>query len=103
MQHQDFYHQYATIQEEEVRALNEALRNRTDKEFHWYADFPYVIAGLSTCDGHVDAKVMAVKYPVTPSSGILIMPDEDNEYYEVGYNDIQFGDIDGILNELPEE
>jgi hypothetical protein len=89
MQHQDFYHQYATIQEEEVRALNEALRNRTDKEFHWYADFPYVIAELSTCDGHVDAKVMAVKYPVTPSSGILIMPDEDNEYYEVGYNDIQ--------------
>ena len=36
MQHQNFYHQYATIQEEEVRALNEALRNRTDKEFHWY-------------------------------------------------------------------
>lgn len=36
MQHQNFYHQYATIQKEEVRALNEALRNRTDKEFHWY-------------------------------------------------------------------
>lgn len=46
---------------------------------------------------------MAVKYPITLSSGILIMPDEDNEYYEVGYNDIQFGDIDGILDKLPEE
>ena len=69
MQHQNFYHQYATIQEEEVRALNEALRNRTDKEFHWYTDFPYVIADLSTCDGHVEAKVMAVKYPITLSSG----------------------------------
>ena len=64
MQHQNFYHQYASIQEEEVRELNEVLRNRTDKEFHWYA---------------VDAKVMAVKYPITLSSGILIIPDEDNE------------------------
>ena len=79
MQHQNFYHQYASIQEEEVRELNEVLRNRTDKEFHWYTDFPYVIADLSTCDGHVDAKVMAVKYPITLSSGILIIPDEDNE------------------------
>ena len=72
-------HQNASIQEEEVRELNEVLRNRTDKEFHWYTDFPYVIADLSTCDGHVDAKVMAVKYPITLSSGILIIPDEDNE------------------------
>ena len=79
MQHQNFYHQYTSIQEEEIRVLNEALRNRTDKEFHWYAYFPYVIAELSTCDSHVDAKVMAVKYPITPSSGILIIPDEDNE------------------------
>jgi hypothetical protein len=31
------------------------------------------------------------------------MLDEDNEYYEVGYLDIQFGDIDGILDALPEE
>ena len=46
---------------------------------------------------------MAVKYPINPHSGILIMPDEDNEYYEVGYLDIQFGDIDGILDALPEE
>ena len=79
MQHQNFYHQYASIQEEEVRELNEVLRNRIDKEFHWYTDFPYVIAALSTCDGHVDAKVMAVKYPITLSSGILIIPDKDNE------------------------
>ena len=79
MQNPNFYHQYTSIREEEIRVLNEALRNRTDKEFHWYTDFPYVIAELSTCDSHVDAKVMTVKYPITPSSGILIIPDEDNE------------------------
>ena len=31
------------------------------------------------------------------------MPNEGNEYYEVGYNDLQFGDIDSILDALPEE
>ena len=45
---------------------------------------------------------MAVRYPVTPHSGILIMPSEDNEYYEIGYHDLQFGDIDGILDALLE-
>lgn len=46
---------------------------------------------------------MAVKFPITAHSGILIMPDEDNEYYEIGWNDVQFGDIDTILDALPEE
>ena|GEM_PF-2211001 len=40
---------------------------------------------------------------VTPHSGILIMPDEDHEYYEVGYTDLLYGDIDAILDALPEE
>ena len=44
---------------------------------------------------------MSVKYPVSEHSGILIMPDEDHLYYEIGYNDIQFGDIGGILDALP--
>ena len=103
MRHEDYYQQYVTIRKKEVKALNETMRNRIDREFHWSADFPYVTADLSNCDGHLDAKVMAVKYPVTPHSGILIMLNEDNKYYEVGYNDLQFGDIDGILDALPKE
>ncbi len=103
MKHEDFLQQYVAIQLREVHALNETMRNRTDKEYHWQTDFPYVTAILSNCDGHMDAKVMAVKYPVTHDNGILIMPNEDNAYYEVGYCDLQFGDIDGILDALPEE
>lgn len=103
MTHEDYFQQYVTIRKKEVKALNETMRNRIDREFHWSADFPYVTADLSNYDGHLDAKVMAVKYPVTPHSGILIMPNEDNKYYEVGYNDLQFGDIDGILDALPKE
>ena len=103
MIHQDFYKKYIDIRSEEVNALNEAIRNTVDKEVHWQSNFSYVTAQLSNCDGHLDTKVMAVKYPVTPSSGILIMPDEDNEYYEVGYNDILFGYLSDILDVLPEE
>ena len=101
MIHQDFYKKYIDIRSEEVYALNEAIRNTDDKEVHWQSDFPYVIAQLSNCDGQLEAKVMAVKYPVSEHSGILIMPDEDHLYNEIGYNDIQFGDIDGILDALP--
>lgn len=101
MIHQDFYKKYLAIRSEEINALDEAIRNTDDKEVHWQSDFPYVIAQLSNYDGQLDAKVMAVKYPVSEHSGILIMPDEDHLYYEIGYNDIQFGDIDGILDALP--
>ena len=103
MIHQDFYKKYIDIRSEEINALNEAIRNTDDKEVHWQSNFSYVTAQLSNCDGHLDTKVMAVKYPVTPSSGILIMLDEDNEYYEVGYNDILFGYLSDILDVLPEE
>lgn len=103
MTHTDFLQQYVAIQQNEVRTLNETMRNRTDREFHWAADFPYVTADLSNCDGHLDAKVMAVKFLITAHNGILIMPDEDNEYYEIGWGDLQFGNIDSIIDALPEE
>ena len=95
MIHQDFYKKYIDIRSEEVNALNEAIRNTDDKEVHWQSNFSYVTAQLSNCDGHLDA--------VSEHSGILIMPDEDNEYYEVGYNDILFGNLNDILDVLPEE
>ena len=31
------------------------------------------------------------------------MPEEDHEYYEVGYTDLLYGDIDAILDALAEE
>lgn len=103
MRHENYYQQYVTIRKKEVKALNETMHNRIDREFHWSADFPYITADLSNCDGRLEAKVMAVKFPVTPHSGILIMPDEDHKYYEVGYTDLLYGDIDAILDALPEE
>lgn len=92
MIHQDFYKKYIDIRSEEVNALNEAIRNTDDKEVHWQSNFSYVTAQLSNCDGHLDAKVMAVKYPVSDHSGILIMPDEDHQYYEC-YSDIKLKEL----------
>lgn len=80
MIHQDFYEKYIDIRSEEFNALNEAIRNTDDKEVYWQSDFPYVTAQLSNNDAHLDAKVMAVKYPVSEHSGILIMSDEDYLY-----------------------
>lgn len=89
--------------QEVVRSLNENMRNRLDQEYHWFADYPYVEAAIGGMDGQVEAKVMAVKYPITEHSGILIMPDEDREYYEVGWTDLQPDDIAIILEALPYE
>lgn len=57
----DFDKRYVAIRSEEVKALNEAIRNVKDKEVHWGSDFPYVTAQLSVCNGHSGAKVMGVK------------------------------------------
>lgn len=89
--------------QEVVRSLNENTRNRLDQEYHWFADYPYVEAAIGGMDGQVEAKVMAVKYPITEHSGILIMPDEDREYYEVGWTDLLPDDIAIILEALPDE
>ena len=34
MRHEDYYQQYVTIRKKEVKALNETMRNRIDREFH---------------------------------------------------------------------
>ena len=44
MRHEDFLQQYVAIQLREAHTLNETMRNRTDKEYHWQTDFPYVTA-----------------------------------------------------------
>lgn len=89
--------------QEVVRSLNENMRNRLDQEYHWFADYPYVEAAIGGMEGQVEAKVMAVKYPITEYSGILIMLDEDREYYEVGWANLLQEDVTNILEALPNE
>ena len=103
MKHADFLQQHVNGHQDALRALNITMYHRPDREYHWFANFPYVIAELNNGEGHTDAKVMAVKYPVTHHSGILLMPNEDSEYYEIGWGNLQFGDIESILEALPEE
>ena len=83
--------------QEVVRSLNENMRNRLDQEYHWFADYPYVEAAIGGMEGQ------AVKYPITEYSGILIMLDEDREYYEVGWANLLQEDVTNILDALPNE
>jgi hypothetical protein len=103
MTHTDFLQQHLTAHQDALRALNITMYNHPDREYHWFADFPYVVAELDDGEGHIDAKVMAVKCPITHHGGILVMPGEDREYYEIGWGDLQYGDIDSILEALPED
>jgi hypothetical protein len=91
MTHTDFLQQHLTAHQDALRALNITMYNHPDREYHWFADFPYVVAELDDGEGHIDAKVMAVKYPITHHGGILVMPGEDREYYEIGWGDLQYG------------
>jgi hypothetical protein len=67
MTHTDFLQQHLTAHQDALRALNITMYNHPDREYHWFADFPYVVAELDDGEGHIDAKVMAVKYPHHPS------------------------------------
>lgn len=103
MTHTDFSQPTISTLQQILHMLNENMRNRTDWEYHWFANFPYVDVGFNGIARREDAKVMAVKYPISEHSGILVMPDEDREYYEVGWADLQPCDIASILEALPDE
>ena len=103
MKQKDILQQPTSGLQEVVRSLNENMRNRLDQEYHWFTDYPYVGAAIGGMEGQVEAKVMAVKYPITEYSGILIMLDEDREYYEVGWANLLQEDVTNILDALPNE
>ena len=103
MRHSDFLQKHVEGYQDALRALNITMYHRPDREYHWYANYPYVIAELDNGEGHIDAKVMAAKLPITLHDGILVIPNEDSKYHEIGWGDLQFGDIESIQNALPEE
>ena len=106
MQHEDFLGQYMTIKKKEVAAINKVLVEYFGGEYH-FEEHPYVTATIPNIDSPQSAKVMAVKAPVSLDKGILVMPEAYTEWgyddpIEIGYGDIAFADIDGILDNIPE-
>lgn len=106
MQHEDFLNEYRFIKNKEIHALNDALIKHFSGEYH-FENHPYVVATYPNTDEPVKAKVMAVKAPISAESGILLQTaeiecDGDDYDFEVGYMGISFGDIDSILDLLPE-
>lgn len=109
MKHEDFSDLYHAIKMREVKALNDALKNIPEdkdncypaKEFH-FTDCPYLNCYTHHSDEASKSAVLAVKYPITSDSGILIRPQDDDETYEIGHTDVGYGDIDIILDYLPE-
>ena len=107
MKHEDFLAQYTALRVKEVTALNDVLKRYFSGEYH-FENHPYVTAIIPNSEAPLTAKVMAVKSPVSSDCGILVMPTEYEGWgyddpIEIGYGDISFGDIDGILDYLPEQ
>lgn len=106
MKHVDYLGQYMAIKVNEVKDINDALTKHFGGEFH-FEDFPYVTAIMPNEDSPRSAKVMAVKAPITTDGGIMVLPETYAECgyddpIEIGFGDIAFGDIDAILDNLPE-
>ena len=73
MEHTDFLQQTISLQQEKVRSLNENMKNRIGREYHWFVDFPYAEMDLDGNGSPIEAKIMAVKYPIGEHNGILII------------------------------
>lgn len=106
MKHEDFLGQYMTIRDKEVDTINKVLSENFNGEYH-FEEHPYVMATIPNTDSKLSSKVMAVKAPISMDCGILVLPEDYAECgyddpIEIGYADIAFGDIDGILDNLPE-
>lgn len=105
MKHEDFLGQYIDIKKKETAALNDALeRYKGDNpgEYHFKENEPWVMVTPHNADRSSEAKVLAVKAPVTQDCGIFVETVDDGEKYEVGYLQLAFCDIDTILDNLPE-
>ena len=78
MEHEDFLERYMKIKKEEVTTLNSLLNAHFNGEYH-FENHPAVVATVANMGKAVIAEVMAVKAPVTSDSGILVIPDDDDD------------------------
>lgn len=108
MKHVNFTAMYNAIKEQEINTLNEALENIPEDEYCGYpageihfTDSPYVTCYPYNNEVSSYLPVMAMKHPVTSDGGILVRDEDDT--IEIGYSDLTFGQIDFLLDCLPEE
>ena len=113
MKHENFSDLYHAIKMREVKALNKALQSIPVKkesdgfivcpagEYH-FTDTPRLTCYTYHADEPSSSAVLAVKYPITIDSGILIQPQCEDDTYEIGYTDVGYGDLAIILDYLPD-
>ena len=107
MQHEDFLGKYHVIRCEEIGTLNNALTRHFNGEYHFENPYPEVIATYPNTTEPVKAKVIAVKAPILSETGIFLQTSDrdyggNNQTFQVGYLALSFGDINSIIDFLPE-
>ena len=98
-----FINQNSLLRKEEAEVLNEELRKNYQEEYHWLnkASCPLVVALLPGGTHHVPVEVLAVKVPVSKNYGLMVRSDDGGDIYEVGYGDVDNGDVSTIIQGLP--
>lgn len=104
MRHEDFTSQYMQIKQKEVETLNDVLEEHFNSEYRFNNGGIYIEATIPKTSTQVQARLLEVKAPVTSDGGIFVKPVDyvDEDYIETGYLNIAYGDIDYILDNLPE-
>lgn len=104
MRHEDFLGQHMTIQKKEVETLNAVLEEHFNSEYRFSDENIYLEATIPNTSTPVQARLLEVKAPVTSDGGLFVKPVDyvDEDYIETGYLNIGYGDIDCILDNLPE-
>ena len=104
MRHKDFISQYMQIKQKEVETLNAVLEEHFNSEYRFNNGGIYIEATIPKTSTPVQARLLEVKAPVTCDGGIFVKPVDyvDEDYIETGYLNIAYGDIDYILDNMPE-
>lgn len=96
----NFIDKYMAIKNEEKDTLNKLLEQLPNKEYEFDED-EYVSVDCYLNDEPHHADVKKVVHPITSDGGIFV-EDAYTELSEIGYSDMAFGEIEVIIENLPD-
>lgn len=97
----NFIDKYMAIKDEEVKTLNDLLEQLPDKQYDIEENECVIGVNCYLNDEPRHADVKKVVYPITSDYGIFV-EDDYTKLTEIGYSDMGFGEIEVIIEQLPD-
>lgn len=96
----NFIDKYMALKAEEKDTLNKILEQLPNKEYEFDEDEHVSVDCYIEGEPH-HADVKKVVYPISSDGGIFV-EDTDTELTEIGYTDMHFGEIEIVIENLPD-